>query len=125
MHENKEPNNVFLSLKEILQLYSNNLSITVDNFEEFHVDTLYIMKNKKPLYFGSVKINKRYISFHLMPVYVFPELLENISPELKRRMQGKSCFNFTTVNEVLFSELKQLTQQGYLKYKEAGYIIEE
>jgi len=42
------------------------------------------MKNKKPMYFGSVKININYVSFHLMPVYVFPELLKNMSPALKR-----------------------------------------
>lgn len=79
------------------------------------------MKNKKPMYFGSVKINRSYVSFHLMPVYVFPELIDKISPDLKRRMQGKSCFNFKIVDDVLFAELTKLTEDGYLKYKQAGY----
>ena len=34
-----------------------------------------------------------------MPVYGLPELLADISPELRRRMQGKACFNFTRVDE--------------------------
>jgi hypothetical protein len=27
-----------------------------------------------------------------MPVYAWPDLLEDASPELRKRMQGKSCF---------------------------------
>ena len=30
-------------------------------------------------------------------------------PELRRRMQGKACFNFTRVDEALFAELATLT----------------
>ena len=44
-----------------------------------------------------------------MPVYVFPDLLDGISPELRRRMQGKSCFNFARVDTPLFAELETLT----------------
>ena len=36
----------------------------------------------------------------------------------KKRMQGKSCFNFTTVDEVLFAELSQLTAAGFKRFKE-------
>ncbi len=51
--------------------------------------------------------------YYLMPVYVEPSLLDSVSPELKRRMQGKSCFNFTTVDEGLFAELEALTRTGH------------
>ncbi len=74
------------------------------------------------MYFGSTKIKKNYVSYHLMPVYVFPELLEGTSAELKKRMQGKSCFNFKVANRQLFEELRELTNAGYEKYKKAGYL---
>ena len=48
-----------------------------------------------------------------MPIYVQPSLLDDISPALKRRMQGKSCFNFAKVDEPLFAELEALTKRGY------------
>jgi hypothetical protein len=54
----------------------------------------------------------RRAAFHLFPVYVFPDLLTGISPELKKRMHGKSCFNFTKVDEALFAELARLTAAG-------------
>lgn len=74
------------------------------------------------MYFGSVKNNKSYVSFHLMPVYVFPELVSNISPELKNHMQGKSCFNFKKIKTILFKELSRLTKKGVAEYKKAGYM---
>ena len=76
----------------------------------------------KEVWFGAARIGKRYVSYHLMPVYVSPNLLDGISPELKKRMQGKSCFNFTHVDEKLFRELGDLTERGYECYKKEGYI---
>ena len=50
----------------------------------------------------------------------FREELEGISPALKKRMQGKSCFNFTTIDEPLFSELAELTRRGAEQFRHAG-----
>ncbi|MGY1409659.1 MULTISPECIES: hypothetical protein [unclassified Luteimonas] len=44
-----------------------------------------------------------------MPVYENPELLVDTSEALRRRMQGKSCLNFTAVDPALFEELDRLT----------------
>jgi hypothetical protein len=43
---------------------------------------------------------------------MFPDLLQGISPELKKHMQGKSCFNFRKMEPVLFSELAELTRKS-------------
>ena len=53
-----------------------------------------------------------------MPVYMYPQLLKDVSPELKKRMQGKSCFNFKKVEPELFRELAELTRKGAEKFKE-------
>ena len=113
---------IFQQLKEILVPYSTDMVVVIDKPENYDLNTHHVMKNKKPMYFGSVKISKNYISFHLMPVYVFPDLLETITPELKKRMQGKSCFNFKTEDTKLFQKLKALTQAGYEKYEDTGYL---
>lgn len=42
-----------------------------------------------------------------------------------RPMQGKSCFNFTEVDEVLFSELAGLTRRGMQSYEQEGYVAPE
>ena len=76
----------------------------------------------KVLWFGAVSTQKHYVSYHLMPVYGCRELLDEISPALKHRMQGKACFNFTEVDEALFKELAALTARGYKRFKELKYI---
>ena len=114
--------NAFESLKSILAEFSGEMVLVKNEPGSFHIDTKYIMKNKKPMFFGAVRITKSYVSYHLMPVYVFSELLSDISPELKRRMQGKSCFNFKSSDQELFRELAELTVAGYRRYKEAGYV---
>ena len=80
------------------------------------------MKNKKPLFFAAAQIKKNYVSYHLMPIYVFPELITDLSPSLRQRMQGKSCFNFRSVNPPLMLELEMLTAAGMAKYRQAGYV---
>ncbi|MDP9465461.1 MAG: hypothetical protein M3P52_12610 [Actinomycetota bacterium] len=74
------------------------------------------------LTFGGVGIGKRYVSYHLMCVYMGPGLLEGMSPELRKRMQGKSCFNFTTVDEGLFDELSAITAKGRELYAAQGWL---
>jgi hypothetical protein len=74
------------------------------------------------MFFGAVQIKKNYVSFYLMPVYVFPELLKSISPALKKRMQGKSCFNFTAIDDAMVDELGELTKQGFERYQREGCV---
>jgi len=61
-------------------------------------------------YAAGTRVGKRYVSYYLMGVYGDPALLDAMSPELRRRMQGKSCFNFTRIDEPLFTELAALTK---------------
>jgi hypothetical protein len=76
----------------------------------------------REVWFGGVRTGKAYVSYHLMAIYACPDLLESLSPELRKRMQGKSCFNFRHVDEALFKELAQLTDRSYKRFKQEGFI---
>jgi hypothetical protein len=112
---------VFQKLKAILKPYSSKLKLKADTAEAFYLDGSYSEKWKKELFFGAVQIKKNYVSFYLMPVYMCPDLLKGISPELKKHMQGKSCFNFKKVEASLFEELAQLTKQGFERFMKEEY----
>ena len=111
-------------LRRIVEKYNGRgLSPNADNFQN------YLLTGPKTetslgreVWFGGVQTKKNYVSFHLMPVYAFPELLNGISPELMKRMQGKSCFNFRTVDEILFTELEELVESGYQRFRTANLI---
>jgi len=46
------------------------------------------------------------------------KLQKSISPGQKRRMQGKSCFNFRNTDDALFKELAALTEAAARLYTE-------
>lgn len=109
---------VFEQLKNILKPYAGDLTVKTDTDDTYYIDGPYSEKWKKELFFGSAQVKKNYVSFYLMPVYMYPELLKDASLELKKRMQGKSCFNFKKVEPELFAELAELTRRGAQKFKE-------
>lgn len=110
------------SLHAILQPYEHHLTLTASGTMGYSLDTRHIMPNKQPLFFGGVQLRKNYVSYYLMPVYLFPDLLNDISADLRKRMQGKSCFNFKKPDPALFAELAALTQAGFERYQAAGYV---
>jgi hypothetical protein len=113
---------VFTALNQIMRPYAAHLVCLADNDSELSLETSHIQKNKKPLWFGGVQVKKNYVSYHLMPVYVNPQLLADLSPGLRKRMQGKSCFNFTAVDETLLAELAELTAVAFQDYQRQGYV---
>lgn len=68
------------------------------------------------MWFGGVRRGKTYVSYHLMPVYTHAELAAKIPPTLKKRMQGKSCFNFKVEDPALFEQLEALTREAAAVY---------
>ena len=108
---------VFEHLKNILKPFEPKLTVTADTSNVYSLDGSYSEKWQKQLFFGSAQIKKNYVSFYLMPIYMFPDLLKGISPELKKHMQGKSCFNFKKVEPALFEELAGLTGKGMERFR--------
>ena len=62
-------------------------------------------------YVGGTRVGKAYVSYYLMGAYD-GGLRAEMSPELRKRMQGKTCFNFTKVDETLFAELEGITAKA-------------
>ncbi len=106
---------IFWQLKPVLAKYARLLSVKADTPREYTLVTKspspFPQHKGQPLYFGSVRLGKAYVSLHLMPLYMCPELTKAISPALKKRMQGKTCFNFKNEPDpALMADLKRLTE---------------
>jgi hypothetical protein len=112
MTETRDLQPVFDRLKRIMKAHAQRMTAEYDTPAGYSVNAGYSEKFKRVLYFGGVQVKKNYVSYYLMPVYIFPDLLKDITPALKKRMQGKSCFNFTKIDEALFSELDELTKRS-------------
>ena len=107
---------VFQALKTLLTPYANVMNITVDTDENYSLTTRVPGPRNSPMFFAAVHRRMAYVSFHLMPVYVRPQLLEGVPPALIARMHGKSCFNFTQISAGQLEQLRALTQRGHALY---------
>jgi hypothetical protein len=122
-NDSPEFRELFSLLREMLLEYEPHLKVVDDEPGKYYLNGGYSEKHGKDSFFGAAIIQKNYVSYYLMPVYMFPDLLEGISPELMRRMQGKSCFNFTRVDEKLLGELKRLTKKSFIRLNKEGAAV--
>jgi hypothetical protein len=108
--------------KQVLEPFLGEIRVQTDKPGNYHTEIPGMFHRGKPLYFAGLRTGKNYVSFHLLPVYGAPELLKGMSPALKKRMQGKACFNFTTVDEACFAELSRLTAAGLKLFKSQKFL---
>ena len=122
MPDDAQATAVFDRLAAIFAPYRSTLVTKSDKLGDLYLKTPPSPAYPSGLFFGAVKIGRRYVSYYLMPVYVHPDLLDGMSPELRKRMQGKSCFNFTRPDDTLFAELETLTAAGFARFRDGGTI---
>jgi hypothetical protein len=109
----------FQGLRKILKPYDAKLRVLKDGPGGYMSESKSIRYQGKLVMFASIT-SKSYVAFHLFPVYMFPDLLKGISPELKKRMLGKTCWNFKKAEESLFAELGGIVKASFQRFAELG-----
>ena len=109
---------VFKALRPVLVKYSRRLFVKTDKPDYYYLETKARSYQGERMFFAGLRVGKSQVSFHLMPVFTYPELLKGLPAGLKQRMQGKSCFNFTTVEPKLIQQLGELVEAGFNKFGE-------
>jgi hypothetical protein len=108
----------FATLRGMLDKHAKTLLVQVDKPGDYQLcSPSKTDRAGRPLFLAGVQTRKNYVSFHLMPVYTCPDLVKELSPALKKQMQGKSCFNFTTIEPAQVKELSALTKKGLARIK--------
>jgi hypothetical protein len=108
---------VFAALRKLLESVSSEISIQTDKPDNYHTVFPELTHRGKPLYFAGVKTGKNYVSYHLLPLYYNPDLNKQVPAELKKRKQGMACFNFASVDDARFAELRTLSALGLKMFK--------
>jgi len=108
----------FTTLRGVLKKHATKLLVTSDTPTDFVVaHPARTDRSGRPLFVAAVQVRKRYVSYHLLPIYMMPALLNNVSPDLRKRLQGKGCFNFTAITPAQQRELSKLTGSGITGFK--------
>ena len=118
---------VFATLKLVFRRHIDRLNVQSDSATEYTLvgrkPSPFPQHKGHPMFFSSVRLGKAYVSFHLLPLYMNQSLSGAISPALKKRMQGKACFNFKTVPDAaLLAELERLTHAGFKFFDEKNWV---
>ena len=122
---------VFVQLRGVLEAHRPKFAVSDDTTARFGLEapigpaTLAAWggKAKAPtMPVAWVEVKKNYVSYHLMGLYMNPLLEAQLSEPLRARMQGKSCFNFTQVDEDLFKELAKVTSKSLAALKKGKFI---
>lgn len=118
---------VFSSLREVLGSCAARCSVKIDAPGEYVLETRmpspFPQHKGQPMFFGMVKAGKAYVGFHLMPLYMCPPLQAKVSANLKKRMQGKTCFNFKAPpDEETIADLRTLAAACFAAWVDRGWM---
>lgn len=112
---------IYEQLRNVLQRSAAGMKIAHDLPGDFNLVTPGDNPRRQEIFFGAVKIQKNFVSYYLMPIYIYPDLLEGVSSSLLRHLKGKSCFRFTRLDDRLLDELNLLTQRGRQRFQQEGW----
>jgi hypothetical protein len=119
-------NEIFNTLKPHLAAYAPPFTPKHDEegyYDLWSIKDLVIEGRKRSeVYFGAIIIQKSYVGFYFMPVYVESEMKPVFAPELLKLLKGKSCFHIKKLTPELLEQIKFALSTGFELYKQRGWI---
>lgn len=116
-------------LKESLKAHQPTLKITVDKPTQLEVTgTVPIMQGKQKvdgIYFGSVIPKPKDIRLYFFPMYTHRDkLFDDLSPELRKSLKGKSCFHIKDITPKMQTEIKEMIRKSVVLYQNDGLLVQ-
>ena len=79
-------------------------------------------RKRSEVYFASILVQKGYVGFYFMPVYMNSKADEIVKPELMKCLKGKACFYIRKNKPVIMDQIKEALEKGYDVYKQRGWV---
>ncbi len=77
---------------------------------------------RKELWFVSALVQKGYVGFYYMPIYMNDPMKKLFSPEFIKCLKGKACFHIKKNDPAIMAEIKKAIQIGYAAYEKRGWL---
>jgi len=90
-----------------------------DSLEAAQIYGIEVLKRPGPKahdWFAGVRPGKGTAKLMLLPIKAHPELLDDISPALRKRKSGDALFTLQPGDEALLPELRQLVARAFDSY---------
>lgn len=119
-------NNIFNALKTELTVFSPPFVIRNETARRFELwsgkDLVIEGRRRKEVYFAGLIIQKGYVGFYFMPVYIEAEMKQVFPPELLRLLKGKSCFHVNNLNGNTLIGIRAALKTGFDLYQQRGWV---
>ena len=79
-------------------------------------------RRRDELWFVSMLIQKGYVGFYYMPVYMNEPVRRQLKPELLKTLKGKACFHIKKIDPPLLAQIDDALRIGYDAYKKMGWV---
>lgn len=79
-------------------------------------------RKKEELWLASALIQKGYVGFYYMPVYMNDLVRGKLGIELMKCLKGKACFHIKKADPILFDQIEKALRIGMDVYKAKGWI---
>ncbi len=117
---------IFKQVRNLISRYSPPLVAKKDQADYYDLwsvqDVVIAGRKKKEVFFAGAIIQKGYVGFYFMPVYVDEEMKKVFSPELLALLKGKSCFHIRRNDATIMSQIKKVLKTGFEIYQKNGWV---
>lgn len=117
---------IFATLRKKLTIYQPPLNNKVDLADRYELWTekaiLINGRRHTEMFFAALIIQKNYVGFYLMPLYVEPSFKGCIAPELLKLLKGKTCFHIKVFDNQIFAQIEVVLEQGFILYQQRNWI---
>jgi hypothetical protein len=117
---------IFREIKSLMETYAPPMTAKMDDGAHYDLwsikDLLIDGRKRKEVYFAGLIIQKSYVGFYYMPIYISAELKNMIAPELLKLLKGKSCFHVKKLDDRLKEQIQAALKIGYEAYQKRNWI---
>lgn len=110
--ENMTAEELVAELRALLVPYEDVL----EPHELYGIEVLHRPGAKMHDWFAGVRPGKGTAKLMLLPIKTHPELLENLTPALRKRLSGDALFTLKPGDEALLPELEAVVQRSFDAY---------
>jgi len=126
-----DQDSTFQALRDLLAAYADGLTVETDTTNRFCLvgipgpATLEAWRGtlrRASIPVAWVERRKSDVGYHLMGISENASLVARLSPALRARMHGKTCFNFQRPDADLLRELRGVTEASLDALRRRGFV---
>jgi len=119
---------IFESIKEMMTRYDGKASLKLHaptggqaNLVS-HKPVVIGGRKRDELWFVSALVQKGYVGFYYMPIYMNDPMKKLFSPEFIQCLKGKACFHIKKASPSIMEEIEKAIRIGYDSYVKRGWV---